>query len=338
MNDDVWGDMNRLKRHRRIPQRLDQNTAERMFAGLAAADAPPDYAAVAAVLAAAAAPVSGLAAPGEAAAVRAYRDAVYTGAPLREGRWFQPWRTVAGRFAVVATAGALAISGGVAAAATGSLPAPAQRVAHQVLGDLVVPAATSHAVPAAVLFSRAADVTPKAPGSTTSSESTTVERPVIRVIPPQAAASTTTSAASTTTSATTTSKDAWGVAVSSAALSVDPGPNHGAVVCAIASDDACAAGVDGSNPRKGQQKNGNSGVSKGQQNGNSDRGVAPGQQKKGTDGHDIAKTRLQGHNGNGAAKGQQKGHGNDAANPGKGHNGNGAAKGQQKGHQNGNGH
>jgi hypothetical protein len=245
--------MNTLKRHRRNAQGLDRNTAERMFVGLAADDAPPDYAAVAAVLAAAAAPADGSStAPGEYAAMRAYRDAVYSAAPAPAGRRFQPWRTAVGRIAVFATAGALALGGGVAAAATGSLPAPAQRVAHHILGGLGVPAdVTPDAVPANV---DRRDAT-TAPGLLVRESARTPKPTTTEVIPaqaPEVAADTTTDDTTTddtTTDDTTTTddnaKNDHGEDVSSIARSVDPGPGHGAAVCFVASEGACIAGDRG---------------------------------------------------------------------------------------------
>jgi hypothetical protein len=252
--------MNTLKRHRRNAQGLDRNTAERMFVGLAADDAPPDYAAVAAVLAAAAASADGSStAPGEYAAMRAYRDAVYSAVPAPAGRRFQPWRTAAGRIAVFATAGALALGGGVAAAATGSLPAPAQRVAHHILGGLGVPAdVTPDAVPANV-DRRDANAT-TSPGLLVRESVRTPKPTTTEVIPaqaPVAAADTTTDDTitddtitdDTTTDDTTTTddnaKNDHGEAVSSIARSVDPGPGHGAAVCFVASEGACIAGDRG---------------------------------------------------------------------------------------------
>jgi hypothetical protein len=199
-----------------------------MFAGLSADDAPPNYAAVASLLAAAAsvdgAAADDVTAPGEHAVMRAYRDAMHAGARVRARRRVQPWRTAAGRIAVFATASTLAIGGGVAAAATGSLPAPAQRVAHHILGGLGVPPASSHGV--AVIHVRTSE---------TGATSTTAERPAARLV----AAETSTPPASSTES---TTKDNHGAAVSSVAHSAEPGPDHGAAVCFIASDGACLAG------------------------------------------------------------------------------------------------
>ena len=225
--------MNTSKRHRRNAQGLDRFTAERMLVGLAADDAPPDYAAVAAVLAAAAAPADeSSAALGEYAAVRAYHDAIYATAPVRAERRFQPWRTAAGRIAVFATAGALAMGGGVAAAATGSLPAPAQRVAHQILGGLGVPAVTSSAIPANFDHPQGDTDATTAPGVTVLPSTHTADLSTTEVIPAEAPAP-----APATTA--TTDADDHGKAVSSIAKSADAGPEHGAEVCIVASDAAC---------------------------------------------------------------------------------------------------
>ncbi len=225
--------MNTSKRPRRNAQGLDQITAERMFVGLAADDAPPDYAAVAAVLAAAAAPADeSSTAPGEYAAVRAYHDAIYATVPARSARRFQPWRTAAGRITVFATAGALAMGGGGAAAATGSLPAPAQRVAHQILGGLGVPAVTPDAIPANLDHHRGDADGTKVPGVTVRQSTRTSEASTTELIPAE-------SPAPAPATPATTDADDHGKAVSSIAKSADPGPEHGAEVCAVASDGAC---------------------------------------------------------------------------------------------------
>lgn len=231
--------MNTSKRPRRNAQGLDRSTAERMFVGLAADDAPPDYAAVAAVLAAAAAPADeSSTAPGEYAAVRAYHDAIYATVPARSrsARRFQPWHTAAGRIAVFATAGALAMGGGVAAAATGSLPAPAQRVAHQILGGLGVPAVTSSAIPANFDHSRG-DTDATTASSVTVPQSTRTSGPsTTEVIPAEAPAPAPALAPATTAK---TDADDHGKAVSSIAKSADAGAEHGAEVCIVASDGEC---------------------------------------------------------------------------------------------------
>jgi hypothetical protein len=327
MTDDVQGDMNGMKRHRRFG--LDRDTAERMFAGLSADDAPPNYAAVASLLAAVAsvdgAAIDDVTVPGEHAAMRAYRDAMHAGARVRTLRRVQPWRTAAGRIAVFATASTLAIGGGVAAAATGSLPAPAQRVAHQILSGLGVPPASSHSV--AVIHVRTSEtVATSTTVSATPVQSTTAERPAARLV----AAETSTPPASSTES---TTEDNHGAAVSSVAHSAEPGPDHGAAVCFVASEGACLAGreSDSTDPDSTEQKQ--NGVAKGHHksddatdsetgdddadSGSQGNGFAKGHHKS-----DDADSRKGSQKGNGAAKGHHRGS-SSADTP----RGNGAAKG-----------
>jgi hypothetical protein len=113
------------------PLAIDQDTADRLLAGrLDPADAPPGDAGVAMVLAAAAAPAFPPELKGEAAATAAFarerldrHGAGSHSAPRRRPR------VGSSRFAVVAVAVAVLMVGGVAAAATtGALPGPAQRL------------------------------------------------------------------------------------------------------------------------------------------------------------------------------------------------------------------
>jgi hypothetical protein len=135
------------------PLAIDQDTADRLLAGrLNPADAPPGYAEVAKVVAAAAAPALPHELEGEAAAKAAFaherldrRGAVSHAAPRRRppqrrssvgaapGRAVAaPRQRRASRFAVVAVAVAVLMVGGVAAATTGTLPGPAQRLVDSV--------------------------------------------------------------------------------------------------------------------------------------------------------------------------------------------------------------
>lgn len=89
-----------------------------------------------AMLRAASAPAEPGAQPGESAAMAAFVENV----PLRRMRrtplrWLNETKT---RLAVATGAGVLVLGGGVAAAATGSLPGPAQGAAHAVLGAIGV--------------------------------------------------------------------------------------------------------------------------------------------------------------------------------------------------------
>ena len=128
--------MRRLLRAHHDRLALDQGMAERLLTRrLARADAPPAYARVADLLAAASAPPDAEELAGEAAVVAAFAAAVRS----RPVRLHTPRRSRV--FAKLLTAKAAAVAlgvlaaGGVAAAATGTLPAPAQQVAHAVFGS-----------------------------------------------------------------------------------------------------------------------------------------------------------------------------------------------------------
>ncbi len=114
------------------PLAIDQDTADRLLAGrLDPADAPPGYAEVARVLATAAAPALPHELDGEAATMTAFgrerlhrRGADSHAAPRR---WLR-----GSRLAVAAAAVAVLMVGGVAAAATGAFPEPAQRLVDSI--------------------------------------------------------------------------------------------------------------------------------------------------------------------------------------------------------------
>jgi len=127
------------------PPPLDQDTVERMLAGaLDPQDAPPGYAEVVRVLAAAAAPPTGRELAGEAAAVAGFRSAHR---PFDASRRLPVLGRLLGVKALAATIAGAATIGTAAAAATGSLPAPAQRAAHRLLGAAGVPAEATPARP-----------------------------------------------------------------------------------------------------------------------------------------------------------------------------------------------
>ena len=133
-------EMRRLpNRLRDDPMALDDDSADRLLAGrLDPADAPPGYAKAAAVMAAATAP----AVPDELAGIEpslnAFRAAL--GAPPSSPRRSQMLvRLLTVKVAVATFTGALLV-GGVAAAATGSLPDAAQRMAHSIVGAAPAPA------------------------------------------------------------------------------------------------------------------------------------------------------------------------------------------------------
>jgi hypothetical protein len=128
------------------PLALDQGTAERLLAGgLDPADAPPAYTRAAMVLEAITAPPSSEELADEAAAVAALA-AVARSSPHRAARR-RPTvfsKVLSVKLAAAAAIAALSVAG-VAGAATGTLPDPAQRVAHRMLGAAGVPSPDDHA-------------------------------------------------------------------------------------------------------------------------------------------------------------------------------------------------
>jgi hypothetical protein len=122
---------------------LDEGTAERLLTGqLAPADAPPGYGRVAAVLAAASAPPDAKELAGTATALARFAAAARS-RPL-DPRPLTPRRSQVLTKLMTAKAAAAVLgvlmTGGVAAAATGNLPDPAQQAAHSLLGSVGVPA------------------------------------------------------------------------------------------------------------------------------------------------------------------------------------------------------
>ncbi|HEX8928619.1 MAG TPA: hypothetical protein VGA45_06880, partial [Actinomycetota bacterium] len=119
---------------------LDERAAERLLAGRPGpAEVPPDYARVAELLAAAAAPPSSDELAGEDAAVAAFVSAARPVPPRAGRRHHSPRRRLVGVKLAAAVVIVVLSLAGVAAAATGTLPDPAQRVAHRVLGGAGVP-------------------------------------------------------------------------------------------------------------------------------------------------------------------------------------------------------
>ncbi|MDQ1683698.1 MAG: hypothetical protein QOC82_435 [Frankiaceae bacterium] len=116
---------------------MSADALERLLAAVSTGDEPaPEFASLYAVLRSASAPAEPGAQPGESAALAAFAEMV----PVRRVRrspaqWVTETRT---RIAVAAGASLLVLSGGVAAAATGTLPGPAQGAAHDVLGVIGV--------------------------------------------------------------------------------------------------------------------------------------------------------------------------------------------------------
>jgi len=114
------------------PLALDDETVERLLSGeLPPAQAPPEYAAVAALLAAMAAAPSQEELAGQAAALAELR-AVSSARAVAIRRAAKPRRRRRVGLAAVAVAGALA-TGGVAAAATGNLPEPVRKATRSIL-------------------------------------------------------------------------------------------------------------------------------------------------------------------------------------------------------------
>lgn len=170
------------------PLALDRATAERLLAGeLGPADTPPAYAGVAEVLAAAAGPPTIDELAGAAPALAAFRAARPPASPRAErGRATRtpaerrratrrrpaPERPAgAGRLRVglAALAVAAAVSvGGTAAAVTGNLPAPVQRLARAVLPGTMHQAPGSSPAPAdRRADGQAPETTSRAPGTST---------------------------------------------------------------------------------------------------------------------------------------------------------------------------
>jgi hypothetical protein len=131
------------------PPALDERTAERLLAGrLVLTEVPPDYARVAEVLAAAAAPPSSDELAGEHAAVAQFAAAagpIPPRASRRRGSGHT--RLVGAKLAAAAVVVVLSLAG-VAGAVSGTLPDPAQRVAHRVLGRAGVPGPDERRAPA----------------------------------------------------------------------------------------------------------------------------------------------------------------------------------------------
>ena len=138
------GEMRRLLASlRSTPPPLDQRTADQLLAGrLDPADAPPGYAAVARLLAAAAAPPGQDELAGEHRAAAEFEAVVRSAPPTPTSRRAgMPSKRFSVKAIAVAVTAVLTI-GGVAAAATDRLPGSARRVADE------APATTHGSVPA----------------------------------------------------------------------------------------------------------------------------------------------------------------------------------------------
>jgi hypothetical protein len=144
-DDASSADMRRRPAHRDAdPLALDEETVERLLAGeLPPAGTPPEYAGVAALLAAAAAPPAPEELAGEAAALAELR-AVTRARVAATRRATRPRRRRRVGLAAIAVAGALATG----AAATGHLPDPVRKATRSVLVAVGAEPATSVPLPA----------------------------------------------------------------------------------------------------------------------------------------------------------------------------------------------
>jgi hypothetical protein len=128
------------------PLALDEGTAERLLAGrLDPADAPPEYVRAAIVLAAVTVPPTPDELAGEAPAVAALAAVARSSSrPPAHRRPTVISKVLSVKAAATAVIAALSVAG-VASAATGTLPDPAQRAAHRMLGAAGVPGPDDHA-------------------------------------------------------------------------------------------------------------------------------------------------------------------------------------------------
>jgi len=137
-DDASFADMRRLTDPDADPLALDEETVERLLAGdLSPSQAPPAYAQVAALLAAAAAEPTPDELAGRPEVLAELRAATRT--PRRGGahtrRAVRPRRRRWAGLAAVALVGAL-VTGGAAAAASGNLPGPVGHAARSILGTI----------------------------------------------------------------------------------------------------------------------------------------------------------------------------------------------------------
>jgi len=137
-DDASFADMRRLTDPDADPLALDEETVERLLAGdLSPSQAPPAYAQVAALLAAAAAEPTPDELAGRPEVLAELRAATRT--PRRGGahtrRAVRPRRRRWAGLAAVALVGAL-VTGGAAAAASGHLPGPVGDVTRSILGTI----------------------------------------------------------------------------------------------------------------------------------------------------------------------------------------------------------
>jgi hypothetical protein len=144
-DDGLFAEMRRLfNRLRADPLALDDDSADRLLAGrLDPADAPPGYAEAAAVMAAATAPATHDELDGVELSLNAFR-AAQTAPPSSPRRPHMLVKLLTVKAVAAAFTGVLVV-GGVAAAATGTLPEAAQRMAHRVVSAAPAPAGEDHA-------------------------------------------------------------------------------------------------------------------------------------------------------------------------------------------------
>lgn len=130
------------------PLTLDDGTVDRVLDGLDHADVPPAYVDSARCLAGATGPSHPDELASETAVVAAFVAGIaHPLAPQSPRRSSRMSRLARPRLAIAAGAGGLALGGGLAAAATGSLPGAAQSIASEVLNrvGIQVPSANTHA-------------------------------------------------------------------------------------------------------------------------------------------------------------------------------------------------
>ncbi len=144
-DDGLSAEMRRpFDRFRADPLALDDDSADRLLAGrLDPADAPPGYAVAAAVMAAATAPARPDELDGVEPSLNAFRAALVV-PPTSPRRAHMLVKLLTVKAAAAVFTGALVI-GGVAAAATGTLPDAAQRLAHSMVSAAPAPAGDDHA-------------------------------------------------------------------------------------------------------------------------------------------------------------------------------------------------
>ena len=205
------------------PLPLDGNTAERILSGsVPPADAPPGYAGVARVFEVAAFPPQPAELAGEVEAV-----ALIISSLPSPRRSHVPSRKLTARLAAAAFAGGLTLTSGLAAA--GALPTFAQDAAADVLDTIGLDVPSS------------ADRDAKGPADEADNDRTGDRDGDDRR---DGDARDDRRDGDVRDDRRSDGEENHGAVVSDTAQDVDPGPGHGAEVCAVASDGKCGAGED----------------------------------------------------------------------------------------------